>query len=65
MTSTRMTSLQRAAILLVAAVAVLLFLALRSTLTAPTGEGVPGSRPACEHSQSTAQTVGRESWCTW
>lgn len=41
-----------------------LVLMLASVLEAPTGEGVPPPRSACERGQSTANTVGRESWCS-
>lgn len=64
MSDTRTTgSLQRVAVFLVLAVGIILFLALKSTLTAPTGDSVPSSRTACERTQSTAHTAGRESWC--
>lgn len=63
MTDDRTARLQRMGVLMVIAVALLVFVVLRSTLERPSGDGLPGPRPACERGQSTAHTVGRASWC--
>lgn len=54
---------QRTAAFAVLVTGVILFLVLRSVLSAPTGEGVPGPGPECARGQSTAQTVGIDNWC--